>query len=224
MHTLLIFKEGRSGSLIKKGLKYESISSDIVRDEDEAILHILHKEYDAVIIKDGPPQMNGLKLCREIRSLRQELPIFLINGSMERKKAEKIAQGPTAIINHPLPLENLIKTLKELKFQKIENSFTKKELKNKYLELNLETRQVTRGKKCVILRNKEFALLEFLMLTPGKILNRNTILEQVWDRNANILTNTIDVHISTLRKKIDQGFRKKLIETVHCVGYLLNIE
>lgn len=88
--------------------------------------------------------------------------------------------------------------------------------------LDMNTRFAKRDNCIIQLRNKEFTLLEFFMLNKGKILTRTTILEHVWDRNAHFASNTVDVHINRLRKKIDEPFGEKLIHTVPCVGYIFD--
>ncbi len=88
------------------------------------------------------------------------------------------------------------------------------------IELNLSTYEVKYHNEPLKLRHKEFELLHFLILNKGKVLTRSTILENVWDRNANILTNTVDVHMSHLRKKLDSRAKKKYIRTIPCTGYL----
>ncbi len=87
------------------------------------------------------------------------------------------------------------------------------------LTLNSETRQVVRAGYSVHLSNKEFGLLEYFMTNQGRVVSKVELFENVWDSNAFIVTNTIEVHIRNLRKKLDIPFTKPLIHTVHCVGY-----
>ena len=88
------------------------------------------------------------------------------------------------------------------------------------IHLDLEHRFARRNKQTFPLRNKEFALLEFFMNNRGRVLTRDSILEHVWDRNATFSSNTVDVHINRLRRKLYDPFREKLIHTVHCLGYI----
>ncbi|MBP9718346.1 winged helix-turn-helix transcriptional regulator [Candidatus Gracilibacteria bacterium] len=90
--------------------------------------------------------------------------------------------------------------------------------------VDLQRRLVKRDDKVIFLRNKEFSLLEYFILNKGKLLQRSTILEQVWDRNANFGSNTLDVHVNRLRRKLDGPFKTKLIHTVHCIGYRFDKE
>lgn len=86
--------------------------------------------------------------------------------------------------------------------------------------IDLMRHRVKRREKYIPLRNKEFSLLEFFIENQGKVLTRDTILEFVWDRNGTFASNTVDVHVNRLRRKLDDGFKEKLIHTVHCIGYI----
>ena len=102
--------------------------------------------------------------------------------------------------------------------EKIKNA----EVALRSLMLNRSTREVFYKNSRIRLRNREFTLLEFLMLNQGRLLSRETILEAVWDRNSQILTNTVDVHINKLRSKIDYAFREEFIRTINCSGYIFS--
>jgi len=90
--------------------------------------------------------------------------------------------------------------------------------------MDLESHMISRGQKSVVLSRKEFALLEYLMRNAGVVLTRHMMFEHVWDREADAFTNTVDVHIRFLRKKLDDGFKKKLITTVHGFGYRFEVK
>lgn len=223
MHILLVSTGERITKLLKKTLQYENITTDIVETEKEAAFQILKRNYDAVVIKDTPGVIQALRVCQNIRSHFLELALIVYDPHFTLDKQKfHFECGATAIMTPPLSIPSLITALKQIFQKKYAQKYQKIQLlKNKHLSLNLETRQVRRAHIKRSLRNKEFVLLEYFMKNPGKILNRNNILESVWDHNINILTNTVDVHVSNLRRKIDTGFKKKLIETIHCVGYKL---
>ena len=92
-----------------------------------------------------------------------------------------------------------------------------------YIKLNTSSHKVFVKDSPVFLRNKEFALLEYFMQNMGKVLSRTQILEDVWDRNICCPTNTVDVHVSSLRKKVGKYFGNGFIRTVHCVGYIFEL-
>ena len=90
------------------------------------------------------------------------------------------------------------------------------------LTVDIRSHKVIRGNKEIKLNRKEFSLLEYLMRNKGAVLTRNMILDHVWDMNADMFTNTVDVHIRFLREKIDDGYKKKLLKTVHGCGYKID--
>ena len=219
MQHLLIFREKKQARMLQKAFKYENIHTDIVFSEQEALAKIFRWSYDSIIIKNTPPSIDAKKFCAHLRNVFKELPIIIFDPWFRYGAEKEIFQsGATAILPPPFSFHSLLQAIKQIHI--INNRAQKKteDLKNKHLLLNTDTREVKRENRCMELKNKEFSLLEFLMKNAGKILSRSAILEHVWDRNTNILTNTVDVHISGLRKKIDNGFSRKLIETVHFVG------
>ncbi|MBI2464319.1 response regulator transcription factor [Candidatus Peregrinibacteria bacterium] len=221
MHILLVSPRERITKLLQKTLQYENITADIAETEKEVELQILKRNYDAIVIKDTPGVIQAIRVCRAIRVHFVEVALIVYDPQFTLEKQKfHFECGATAILTPPLSIPSLINALKQIFQKKHTEKHTETQLlKNKHIALNLETRQVTRAHIKRFLRNKEFVLLEYFMRNPGKILNRNTILESVWDHNINILTNTVDVHVSNLRRKIDTGFKKKIIETIHCVGY-----
>jgi DNA-binding response OmpR family regulator len=119
------------------------------------------------------------------------------------------------------PFKNILHRLLDRLEPKPHTPEQKGALRNGNLEINLERHEVKRGKRLISLRNKEYALLVCLMKNRGKVLTRTYLLETVWDRNTSILSNTVDVHINRLRRKIDGPSNNGLIQTIPCVGYSL---
>jgi DNA-binding response OmpR family regulator len=123
------------------------------------------------------------------------------------------------LFSRPFPFRQMSAEMRYAIFhQKEKMEFGKYILRD--LELDLARHQVKLSDQSLYLRNKEFSLLHYLMVNKGKVLSRSDILENVWDRNANILTNTVDVHISQLRKKMGEGKNQKYIHTIPCTGYI----
>ncbi len=158
----------------------------------------------------------------ELRKKKYFAPIVILdeNENEETKKAA-YESGADGYFAKPFSYHQLATSLKQLVCKK-EMQRNDRWLKAFNLWLNLENRFVRRENHIIHLRNKEFSLLEYFIINRGKILTRNSILEYVWDRNANFASNTVDVHINRLRRKIDDPFRDKLIHTVYCVGYIFD--
>ena len=227
MHVLLIYPNLTSAKQLQKQLRYENIGSDIMLcpqsgeiTPKKTLIKLFSETYQAVICYHQPPHFDAFHHIDKIRELKPALPINLYclkTDPVITKMAEK--NGTKLIIEPTEPALNWITRLKKL-CNCVKRDKDLKIIRYRDLTLDLETRVLTKGKNQWDLKNKEFALMEFFLLNAGIVLKRNTILDHVWDRNANILTNTVDVHVSRLRKKIDpEG--KGLIRTMFCAGYML---
>lgn len=154
-----------------------------------------------------------------LRKQKQAIPIVVIDEVFSEKTQKKcLSLGADFYASKPIDFKKFAMDLKILVCKK-EALCAERKLKAFSVLLDIENRFAKRENKVIPLRNKEFSLLEFFMINSGKILTRNMILEHVWDRNANFASNTVDVHINRLRRKLDDPFKEKLIHTVHCVGY-----
>lgn len=174
-----------------------------------------------LLYKDSS-DLSILATIPDLRKKKYFAPIVVLdeNENEETKKAA-FQQGADGYFAKPFSYHQLSTSLKQLVCKK-EMQRNERWLKAFNLWLNLENRFVRRENHIIPLRNKEFSLLEYFIINRGKILTRNSILEYVWDRNANFASNTVDVHINRLRRKIDDPFRDKLIHTVYCVGYIFD--
>lgn len=221
MQTLIITDNNRQAEFLKKGLQYDNVSADIFTINDFNVFNKNLYYYDGVFLL-----INSIEkvdsLCKHIRSVKNKMPIIVL--AQEYNEFYEVILKSSVITNYyirPFPFTNIATDMKIAIFrvkEHVENSkFVLRDL-----ELDILS-HVVLFKKCVIpLRNKEFSLLHFMMMNVGKVLSRTMILEHVWDRNSDLLTNTVDVHISQLRKKIDNRSDEKYIHTIPCMGYLLS--
>lgn len=186
---------------------------------DDIILNALSLwDCDALIVyKEKIPT---LKSIREIRQIHKNLPIIILaNTDSDETKRECLLNGADSFLCTSAQIDDIIKELKIIGFTKnasIENKF----LQAFDVGLDLERHIVKRSEKYITLRNKEFCLLEFFITNKEKVLTRDMILEFVWDRNGTFASNTVDVHVNRLRRKLDDPFKEKLIHTIHCIGYI----
>jgi len=221
MKTLIISANQQQANFIKKGLAYESVFSNtlpatVTKEELELAL----RENDGLyVIYDNQAMLENIISC--VEKVKQGMPIMVLSNDYHKhlddlkllKKIKDFFVKPFAFRHMASEMKFAIFDIKE----KIEvRSYVVRDL-----ELDLVSHQVKVGDDVIYLRNKEFLLLHFLILNKGKVLTRNEILENVWDRNADLLTNTVDVHISNLRKKLERGRSCKYIRTVPCLGYVL---
>lgn len=220
MHTLLLADQIRQAHFLQKGLQYENIPTQIVPlpISYQTLSTFLYNHDGLFVFTEKPSVLKALvEFCHRIK---KEIPILVLSKHFDPIFAD--LQQEYLIKNYyirPFPFRLMAADMRTYVYQ-YKEKIVQKVLKVRELELNRETREITIHGQSIYLRNREFALLEFLMMNCGKVLSRGTILENVWDRNASILTNTVDVHINKLRKKIDMTACEKFIRTIPCSGYL----
>lgn len=220
MQILVINNHKGQSNFIRQGLRYENFGTDVCFNETDGLTKLLYHNYNAIILKHSPPELDSTQLIKQIQNLTPSIPTIILSAINTPDLQERIRSFKnTVLLIQPFSFYRLCQHIKELSLKYFPLKKTK-ELKIKDLVLNLDTREASRRNKSYFLRNKEFSLLEFLMLNHGKVLSRSEILEGVWDRNISILTNTVDVHINNLRKKVDENSGKKLIRTIHGIGYM----
>ena len=220
MYTLVITARNSSSIFISKGLKYENIQCDpkAFRDDWDNT-YTLH-QYDCIICKIDNKDEVDENLVDKLNVVSKEKMLFIITDNILDNFYEK-SQDNVFLYNKGIHFRQLAMEIKkQLNSKRTNNDPAQLEIAD--LKLDFHTRTARRFHKNYYLRNKEFQLLEFLMRHPNQVLTRQQILESVWDRNASIFTNTVDVHINTLRKKIDNKSDKRIIETVHSIGYILH--
>lgn len=222
MFAIALHDHGGRIDDLKKGLKYENIDLECIQmsAEDSTPVSI----YDAcvILIRCSSPDTDLINtVLSDISSKSIALPVIVIDENEHAPtRALAISLGADDYFSKPVDFQKLGFRMKQLGCRKVTSPC--QSIKAFDVRLDLKNRFVTRKKQIFHLRNKEFALLEFFMINKGKILTRNSILEYVWDRNANFSSNTVDVHISRLRRKLDNPFKNKLIHTIHCIGYVFD--
>jgi DNA-binding response OmpR family regulator len=223
MKILIIEDEKDIASFIKKGLQAEHFTVDIAATGKDGIFYALTNDNDLVILDLKLPDMYGLEVFKKVRESKPNLPIIILTVESEvKKKVEAFEMGANDYLTKPFAIEELTARIRALlnrgKGQEIDGSI----LKIDNLEMNFKTHEVRRGDKKIELRHREFDLLEYFMRNPNIVLTRSMLLEHVWDMNVDPFTNTVDVHVRYLRKKIDDDFKKKLLKTVHGSGYKIS--
>jgi heavy metal response regulator len=220
MRILIVEDEKKIASFIKRGLKEEGYAVDVAYDGEEGHFLATTNEYDLIILDLMLPKVDGLSLCRSLRQDKDTVPILMLTAKAEvGDTVEGLDSGADDYLTKPFAFEELLARIRALLRKKIAQPATK--LRVADLELDLLNHKVTRAKKEITLTTKEFLLLEYLMRNADTVVTRTMISEHVWDINFDTESNVIDVHINYLRRKIDQGFPKKLIHTVRGRGYIL---
>lgn len=220
MHSALVTDNPRQGAFIQKGLQYENLSCEMFSSDQVAQLQEKLPFCDGILLlfQDIPRLYEYARFCR---SLRQSAPLMVLSHADSQEFRSLLDELQIELFAfRPFSFRTIASELRNAIFQ-VREGAGQDRLVVRDLELDVTGHQVWCESKRIHLRNKEFALLQYFMLHRGKVLSRTALLENVWDHNANILTNTVDVHISQLRKKIRQCSSEEYIFTVPCRGYFL---
>lgn len=218
MKVLIIEDEKDIRDFVKSGLEGESFIVDAVEDGKTGLERAMLYAYDVIILDLYlPGQLNGIDIAREIRKKNQAVPIIVLTVEPEVDVKVKMLEVCDDYVTKPFSLKELAARIRSVlrRGKKIRGDI----LKMNDLIMDVKAFRVTCAGQEIRLRNKEFALLEYFMRNPGIVLSRGTILEHVWDMNADPMTNTVDVHVRMLRKKLFSGQRKELIKTIPGRGY-----
>jgi len=219
---LVVEDEPKVASFVKLGLEENGFTCDIAFDGLMGKRMFEAGDYDLIILDLNIPYKNGIELCKEIRIDNQKIPVIMLTalGTTEDKLAG-FDSGADDYLVKPFEFRELLARIRSL-LKRISIAETGGNLLTVLdLEVNLNTYEVTRSRKKIDLTQKEFALLVYLLQNKGRVVSRIDIAAKVWDINFDTGTNTIDVYVNFLRKKIDKDFSQKLIHTQTGVGYIL---
>ncbi|MDH5597298.1 MAG: response regulator transcription factor [Candidatus Peregrinibacteria bacterium] len=221
MKILLIEDEIELANFLIRGFKYEGYHVDHLMDGEGMADYLNRNNWDVIILDLILPSKGGESILKEMRMRKDTTPVIVLTAIDDIETKTKILNlGADDYLVKPFSFVELVARIKSI-LRRSAGAQKTAELTVGDLCLNPDMRLVKRGQKSIKLRLKEYVLLEYFMQNPDKVINRNTLIESVWDYNARLLSNTVDSHISLLRKKINHGFKEKLIETIHGVGYIL---
>ncbi|MCO0596665.1 response regulator transcription factor [Peribacillus butanolivorans] len=218
---LIIEDEENLLQFIRLELEYEGYEVIIAYDGREGLAIALNENVDLILLDLMLPGLNGIEVCRRIRSSMDNTPIIMITArDSVLDKISGLDSGADDYISKPFQIEELLARMRAI-FRRSEIPLINKNLSFKDLELNLESRIVKRGSEPVELTKKEFDLLFMLMKNVNRVLTREFILEEIWGYDTTIETNIVDVYISYLRSKVDGKEKESYIQTVRGTGYVL---
>lgn len=220
MKILLVEDEERLASFVRKGFLAEGYEVTIAYDGRTGLSFFRKDIYDIILLDVNLPHINGFELCRMIRSENESVPVLMLTAlDSMADKSDGFNSGADDYMVKPFEFQELLLRIRAL--TRRNGPKQKQILQLADLELNLDTKTVTRAGQRIELTTREYSLMEYLMLNKGKIISRVDISERVWSLNFDSNTNVIDVYVSYLRKKIDKGFSTKLLHTVVGMGYVL---
>jgi DNA-binding response OmpR family regulator len=222
MKILLVEDDPKISSFIKIGLESHDFIVDVAYDSPIGERLALSKVYDVIILDIIIPGLSGFELCKRIRNKNILTPVILLTSldSVE-DKLEGFESGADDYLVKPFSFLELLARIKALN-RRNKDSIVKPSLKLADLEIDSITRKVRRDGKEICLTATEYKILELLLENNDKVFDRIHIAEKIWGFSFNSGTNIIDVHINSLRKKIDKDFCPKLIHTRKGFGYVLS--
>jgi len=218
--VLVIEDEKKIASFVRKGLEAQGFVVEVSHHGDEGYTLATTRSYDVVVLDIMLPGRDGLSILRNLRDRKAPLPVILLTARSElNERLEGLNLGADDYLSKPFFIEELIARIHAVTRRAA--GATQGILTAGDLSMNLLTREVKRGGVVIDLTPREFTLLEHLMRSPGRVLTRAQICEQVWDYDFDPGTNLVEVYIQRLRKKVDADAPAKLIETIRGVGYRL---
>lgn len=221
MKMLLVEDEKKMASFIERGLKEEGYVVDVAYDGEKGWDYASTNEYDIIILDLMLPKIGGLEICGKIRQAGNQTPVIILTAldSVE-DKIKGLDQGADDYLTKPFAFDELLARIRAL-MRRPKDVQPETQLKTGSLVMDLLSRRVHLGEEEITLSQKEFALLEFLIRNKGKTVSRTQIAEHVWDLHFDPMSNTIDVYINFLRKKLDPVKMNSRIETIRGSGYRL---
>ncbi len=220
MRILVVEDEHKIANSIKKGLNQESYAVDVTFNGADGFDLASTEDYDLIILDILLPGIDGLEICRKLRKQNIHIPILILTAKGQvGEKVEGLNAGADDYLTKPFAFEELLARVRALARRPPKSIGTTLTVED--LSLNTIAYEVKRANTQIQLSNKEFALLEYLMRHPNQTLAKEQIISHVWDYDADVLPNTVEVYIGYLRSKIDKPFSKRpaLIHTIRGFGY-----
>jgi two-component system, OmpR family, response regulator MprA len=221
MKILVVDDERAVRESLRRALELEGYEIELAADGNEA-LHRLEGEAepDAMILDVLMPGVDGLEVCRRLRSSGSKLPVLMLTARTQvEDRVEGLDAGADDYVTKPFALDELLARVRALLRRTTDDGADVLRFGN--LELDPTTREVTRDGRPIELTRTEFSLLELFMRNPRQVLTRTIIFERVWGYDFGYASNSLDVYIGYLRRKTEAGGEPRLIQTVRGVGYAL---
>ena len=221
MKILVVDDERAVRDSLRRALELEGYEIELAADGNEALARLdSSDEPDAVILDVLMPGVDGLEVCRRLRSTGNSLPVLMLTARTEvEDRVAGLDAGADDYVTKPFALEELLARVRALLRRTTDD--TGETLRFADLELDPRTREVRRGDRPMELTRPEFSLLELFMRNPRQVLTRSVIFERVWGYDFGFASNSLDVYIGYLRRKLEAGDEPRLIQTVRGVGYAL---
>jgi two-component system, OmpR family, copper resistance phosphate regulon response regulator CusR len=220
MRVLIAEEDPALASFVRKGLEAEHYAVDVSPDGEQVRAMATELAYDLLILDLNLSRVDGVTILRHLRTRKPSMPILVLTSrNRVEDRVECLDLGADDFLSMPFSFSELSARIRAL----LRRSHLPVASVLNVIDLKLDRveRRVERGGKRIELTSKEFGLLEYLMLNAGRRVTRAMIIEHVWNLSFDTCTNVVDVYVNYLRRKIDDGFGRRLIHTVRGVGYEL---
>lgn len=223
MRALIVEDEKKVAALIEAGFQEHGLDAEVCHDGDTGWELIARKAFDVLILDIMIPGRDGLSLLRKLRESGNSVPVVLLTARGDvGERIEGLNLGADDYLAKPFAISELVARVRAILRRRTSSEVSVLSFAD--ASLNLATRAVERSGTPIELTHREFALLECLMRTPGRVVTRVEISRQVWRHQIDAGSNFVDVAVQRLRRKFDDPFPRKLIQTVRGVGYALQAE
>jgi DNA-binding response OmpR family regulator len=218
---LVIEDEKNIANFVKDGLKSEGYAVDVSLNGEEGFYKADECDYDLIILDIMLPGMDGIEITKKLRAAGKSVPILILSArDAVEDRVKGLNAGADDYLVKPFSFDELLARV-NAKLRKPKTKGTAKKLKVGDLIIDHDTREVVRGGKKIALSATEFKLITYLAQNTNKVVSRSMILENIWGYDFSPESNIVEVYIKYLRDKVDKGFKKELIHTVHGAGYRL---
>ena len=220
MRILVVEDEKKTASFIRKALQAENFVVDVCHNGEDALVAASATTFDTIILDIMLPGRDGLSVLRLLRERRNTTPVLLLSARGEAgERVDGLNAGADDYLPKPFIIAELVARVRALGRRNSETNFTILRLAN--LTLDTIKHEAHRNDSKIELTTREYLLLEYLFRSTGRVCGRMAIFEKVWNYDFDPGSNLVDVYVSRLREKIDDGFEPKLLHTVRGLGYVL---
>jgi len=222
MRILVVEDDTKIAAAVKKGLELKGFAVDMVHDGNTGLSYAVDDDYDLVVLDRMLPGMDGIELTKQVREQGVNTPILMLTArGTIGDKVEGLNSGADDYLVKPFSFDELSARVKALLRRPAAHTGTV--IKVGDLSMDTTSYEVKRGDTPIKLSHKEYSLLEYFMHHPGQVITKDMIINHVWDEEALVLPNTVEVYIGYLRNKIDRPFpdAKPLLQTLRGFGYKL---
>lgn len=222
MRVLIVEDQVKMANYLKRALEEQGYAVDVARTGREALDWTATVEFNLIVLDIMLPEMDGITVCHRLRRQGNQASILMLTArDTIDDRVIGLDAGADDYLIKPFDLKELLARLRALS-RRAPNAAKTSTLKVADLSMDTRTRVVMRNNKLISLTAKEYAVLECLMRDPNRVLTRTEIAESVWNYDVYNQSNVVDVYIRNLRRKIDDPFDQKLIQTVRGAGYRLS--